>query len=229
MFTTRTVKNTIWFSLLIQLITGIIPLHTLFININEKHNILKDILILETVVQFIEMLFYIWIAFAVLNIKKMASRRYIDWVITTPAMLLSTIMFMNYQGKKEKNKLDEEPVKTKQFLTDNKDNIVKIFLYNLVMLTFGYLGEQNILSKFISIPIGFVFFFKTFELIYNNYAIHSNLGVKLFYFMFIVWSLYGVAATFKPNEKNVSYNVLDIISKNFYGLFIYFQILQIAS
>ena len=159
----------------------------------------------------------------------MASRRYIDWVITTPAMLLSTIMFMNYQGKKEKNKLDEEPVKTKQFLTDNKDNIVKIFLYNLVMLTFGYLGEQNILSKFISIPIGFVFFFKTFELIYNNYAIHSNLGVKLFYFMFIVWSLYGVAATFKPNEKNVSYNVLDIISKNFYGLFIYFQILQIAS
>tara|TARA_B100001173_G_C15831551_1_gene480693 strand:- start:58 stop:747 length:690 start_codon:yes stop_codon:yes gene_type:complete len=229
MFTTRTVKNTIWFSLLIQLITGIIPLHTLFININEKHDILKDILILETVVQFIEMLFYIWIAFAVLNIKKMASRRYIDWVITTPAMLLSTIMFMNYQGKKEKNKLDEEPVKTKQFLTDNKDNIVKIFLYNLVMLTFGYLGEQNILSKFISIPIGFVFFFKTFELIYNNYAIHSNLGVKLFYFMFIVWSLYGVAATFKPNEKNVSYNVLDIISKNFYGLFIYFQILQIAS
>ena len=229
MFTTRTVKNTIWFSLLIQLITGIIPLHTLFININEKHDILKDILILETVVQFIEMLFYIWIAFAVLNIKKMASRRYIDWVITTPAMLLSTIMIMNYQEKKEKNKLDEEPVKTKQFLTDNKDNIVKIFLYNLVMLTFGYLGEQNILSKFISIPIGFVFFFKTFELIYNNYAIHSNLGVKLFYFMFIVWSLYGVAATFKPNEKNVSYNVLDIISKNFYGLFIYFQILQIAS
>jgi len=229
MFTTRTVKNTIWFSLLIQLITGIIPLHTLFININEKHDILKDILILETVVQFIEMLFYIWIAFAVLNIKKMASRRYIDWVITTPAMLLSTIMFMNYQEKKEKNKLDEEPVKTKQFLTDNNDNIVKIFLYNLIMLTFGYLGEQNILSKFISIPIGFVFFFKTFELIYNNYAIHSNLGVKLFYFMFIVWSLYGVAATFKPNEKNVSYNVLDIISKNFYGLFIYFQILQIAS
>lgn len=229
MFTTTTVKNTIWFSLLIQLITGIIPLHTLFININEKHDILKDILILETVVQFIEMLFYIWIAFAVLNIKKMASRRYIDWVITTPAMLLSTIMFMNYQEKKEKNKLDEEPVKTKQFLNDNKDNIVKIFLYNLIMLTFGYLGEQNILSKFISIPIGFVFFFKTFELIYNNYAIHSNLGVKLFYFMFIVWSLYGVAATFKPNEKNVSYNVLDIISKNFYGLFIYFQILQIAS
>ena len=229
MFTTRTVKNTIWFSLLIQLITGIIPLHTLFININEKHNILKDILILETVVQFIEMLFYIWIAFAVLNIKKMASRRYIDWVITTPAMLLSTIMFMNYQEKKEKNKLDEEPMKTKQFLNDNKDDVVKIFLYNLVMLTFGYLGEQNILSKFISIPIGFIFFFKTFELIYNNYAIHSNLGVKLFYFMFIVWSLYGVAATFKPNEKNVSYNVLDIISKNFYGLFIYFQILQIAN
>ena len=45
--------------------------------------------------------------------------------------------------------------------------------------------------------------------------------------MFIVWSLYGIAATLKPNEKNVSYNIPDIIAKNFYGLFIYYQILQI--
>lgn len=229
MFTTTSVKNTIWISLILQFITGIIPLHSLFITLDEKHTILKDILILETVVQFVEMIFYIWIAFAVLNIKKMASRRYSDWVITTPAMLLSTIMFMKYQEKKEKNNLDDEPLKTNNFLHDNKSNIIKIFLYNLAMLTFGYIGEQNILSKYISIPIGFVFFFKMFELIYNNYAIHSNLGVKLFHFMFIVWSLYGVAATFKPNEKNVSYNVLDIISKNFYGLFIYYQILQIST
>jgi len=227
MFTTTNVKTTIWFSLIIQLITGIIPLHSLFIKLNQEHEILKDILILETVVQFIEMLFYIWIALAVLDVKKMASRRYMDWILTTPAMLLSTIMFMKYQEKKEQEKLQEESIQTKDFLNKNKDNIIKIFLYNLAMLTFGFLGEQNILSKYISIPIGFVFFFKTFEIIYNNYAIHSNLGRNLFYFIFIVWSLYGIAATLKPNEKNVSYNVLDIIAKNFYGLFIYYQILQI--
>tara|TARA_B100001769_G_C22112606_1_gene602515 strand:- start:17351 stop:18037 length:687 start_codon:yes stop_codon:yes gene_type:complete len=227
MFTSTNVKNTIWFSLVIQLITGIIPLHSLFIDINTKHVILKDILILETVVQFIEMIFYIWIAFAVLNVKKMASRRYIDWIITTPAMLLSTIMFMEYQKIKERKNLDKEPIRTSKFLKDNKENIYKIFTYNLLMLISGFLGEQNIVPKTLTIPIGFIFFLKTFELIYNNYANTSVLGKQLFYYLFIVWALYGVAATFKPNIKNISYNLLDIVSKNFYGLFIYYQIMSI--
>ena len=29
------------------------------------------------------------------------------------------------------------------------------------------------------------------------------------------------------DTKNVSYNMLDIVSKNFYGLYIYYKILQI--
>ena len=228
MFTTRNVKYTIWISLIVQLITGIIPIHSIFIKINEKDNILKDILILETLVQFIEMIFYIWIAFAVLNVKKMASRRYIDWVITTPVMLLTTIMFMKYQEKKEQNKLEKEPVKTKEFLFDNRENIYKIVALNFFMLLFGYLGEQNIISKYISIPIGFLFFFKTFEIIYTNYAIYSKLGGQIFYFLFVVWGLYGLAAMLTPNIKNMSYNILDLISKNFYGLFIYYQILLLT-
>lgn len=228
MFTIRNVKYTIWISLIVQLITGIIPIHSIFIKINEKDNILKDILILETLVQFIEMIFYIWIAFAVLNVKKMASRRYIDWVITTPVMLLTTIMFMKYQEKKEQNKLEKEPVKTKEFLFDNRENIYKIVALNFFMLLFGYLGEQNIISKYISIPIGFLFFFKTFEIIYTNYAISSKLGQQIFYFLFVVWGLYGLAAMLTPNIKNMSYNILDLISKNFYGLFIYYQILLLT-
>tara|TARA_Y100000992_G_scaffold267564_1_gene206191 strand:- start:437 stop:1123 length:687 start_codon:yes stop_codon:yes gene_type:complete len=228
MFTTRNVEYTIWISLIVQLITGIIPIHSIFIKIDEKDNILKDILILETLVQFIEMIFYIWIAFAVLNVKKMASRRYIDWVITTPVMLLTTIMFMKYQEKKEQNKLEKEPVKTKEFLVDNRENIYKIVALNFFMLLFGYLGEQNILSKYISVPIGFIFFFKTFEIIYTNYAISSKLGQQIFYFLFVVWGLYGLAAMLTPNIKNMSYNILDLISKNFYGLFIYYQILLLT-
>tara|TARA_B110000483_G_scaffold68665_1_gene85753 strand:+ start:636 stop:1325 length:690 start_codon:yes stop_codon:yes gene_type:complete len=228
MFTRKNVKFTIWVSLIAQLITSIIPIHSIFIKIDKKDDILKDILLLETLVQFIEMIFYVWIAFAVLNVKKMASRRYIDWVITTPAMLLTTILFMKYQEKKEQNKLEKEPVKTKEFLVNNRENIYKIIAFNFCMLLFGYLGEQNILSKYISIPIGFIFFFKTFEIIYKNYATSSKLGSQMFYFLFIVWGLYGVAAMLTPNIKNISYNILDIISKNFYGLFIYYQILQLT-
>ena len=40
----------------------------------------------------------------------MTSRRYIDWMITTPTMLISTILFLKYQEKKEEEKLEKEPI-----------------------------------------------------------------------------------------------------------------------
>jgi len=234
-FTKKLVEKTIWFSLIMQLITSIIPIHAFFIKLPENDKILSDILGLETIVQFVEMIFYIWIASSVLNVNKMASRRYIDWFITTPMMLLSTIMFMKYRETKEtkdndndNDDLDKKPLTTKNFLTDNKENILLIFGYNLLMLLFGYLGETNVISNYISIPIGFIFFIKSFEIIYKNYANKTLQGEKLFLFLTIIWGLYGVAATFSTNLKNVSYNVLDIISKNFYGLYIYYEILKLA-
>jgi bacteriorhodopsin len=228
MFTIKTVKNTIWFSLILQIITGLIPLQGLFIKLEEKDAILSDILTLETTVQFIELLFYVWIAFSVMNIKKMAARRYIDWVITTPAMLLSTIMFMKYQERKERGELESKPLKTMEFIKENKNQILKLFGFNFLMLVFGYLGEVNTISKYIAIPIGFGFFYKAFELIYNNYAATTTIGKQLFTFLVSVWSLYGVAAIMSPNVKNVSYNLLDIVAKNFYGLYIYYQITQLS-
>jgi bacteriorhodopsin len=228
MFTIKTVKNTIWFSLILQIITGLIPLQGLFIKLEEKDAILSDILTLETTVQFIELLFYVWIAFSVMNIKKMAARRYIDWVITTPTMLLSTIMFMKYQERKERGELESKPLKTMEFIKENKDQILKLFGFNFLMLVFGYLGEVNTISKYIAIPIGFGFFYKAFELIYNNYAATTTIGKQLFTFLVSVWSLYGVAAIMSPNVKNVSYNLLDIVAKNFYGLYIYYQITQLS-
>ena len=229
MFTIKTVKNTIWFSLILQIITGLIPIPGLYIKLQQKDKILTDILLLETVVQFIELLFYVWIAFSIVNIKKMASRRYLDWIITTPTMLLSTIMFMKYQERKEKNELESKPLTTRNFITENKDIIMKIFGFNFLMLVFGYLGEINTISKYISIPIGFGFFYKTFEIIYNNYANFTNKGKLLFAFIASVWSLYGIAAMMKPNEKNISYNLLDIVAKNFYGLYIYYEITRMVN
>ena len=63
------VTKTIWFSLVMQLITSLIPLRGFFISLPEEHKILSDILALETVVQFVEMVFYVWIAYAVLNVN----------------------------------------------------------------------------------------------------------------------------------------------------------------
>lgn len=218
-----TVKNTIMFSLLVQLITGIVSLHGLFISLPEKDKILTDILGLETFVQFVEFIFYIWISYAVVNVNVMTSRRYIDWVITTPTMLLSTIIFMKYQEEKEKNNL----INFWEFIKKNKKNILLIFFYNFAMLAVGFIGEINLISKYITTPIGFYFFYKCFSLVYYNYAIKSKLGIKIFTFMASVWSLYGVAALAPINIKNISYNLLDIIAKNFYGLYLYYKILQI--
>lgn len=228
MFTSKTmVRNTVWFSLIVQLVTGIVSLHGLFLKLPKKDAILTDILELETIVQFIEAGFYVWIAYAAVNVNVMASRRYLDWVITTPTMLLSTIMFMKYQEKKEQDRLESEPITTERFMRENWDLIIQICVYNLGMLIFGYLGEVNIISKTLSIPIGFLFFGKAFSLIYYNYANKSILGKKLYQFLLGVWGLYGVAAIAPTNLKNTSYNLLDIVAKNFYGLYIYYKIIQV--
>ena len=219
------VKKTVTLSLILQIVTGIVSLHGFFVKIPKKDNILKDILGMETIVQFVEFAFYIWMSLALLNVEKMASRRYIDWVITTPVMLISTIIFMKYNYNKEQNK---ERFTLKDFFQDDRDNVIKLVIYNLGMLVFGYLGENNIIPKYLGITIGFIFFFLAFKLIYTEYAVNTSIGKKLFYFMFIIWSLYGVVAVMPPNIKNTSYNILDIIAKNFYGLFIYYRIVKIS-
>ena len=224
-----TVTNTINFSLYVQIITGILTLYGLFINIPEKDKILIVVLGLETLVQFIEIVFYIWIAYASVKLTKMTSRRYIDWMITTPTMLISTILFLKYQEKKEEEKLEKEPIIFWDFLKNNKNPMILIVLYNFLMLVFGYIGEVNIISKYLSTPIGFYFFYKSFKIIYDDFAKKSELGKKLFTFLLSVWSLYGVAALMPINEKNISYNLLDIVSKNFYGLFLFYKILTLSN
>ena len=225
MINEKNVEKTIYISLAVQILTTLVSFDGININLKEKDNVLKDVLKLELVVQLIEAAFYIWVIYALKNLNKMTSRRYIDWVITTPTMLLSTIIFMKYQEYKENN--SEKIITFNDFLKDNKDNIIKIVVYNGLMLLFGYLGETGKISKNLSIGIGFIFFGLSFKLIYDEYGSKSLLGKKLFYFLLIVWSMYGVSATFDVVSKNISYNLLDIVSKNFYGLFIYYKIKEI--
>lgn len=218
----KVVKNSIYLSLLLQIITTLIPFDGFSVKLQEKDKVLQGILSIETFVQVVEMMFYIWIVFAIKDLKSVTPRRYIDWSITTPVMLFTTIVFLKYSELKEKNQ--KKNLTIKSFLVDNKENVIKLVIYNALMLLFGFLGETGILNKTVSVTIGFVFFFLAFNLIYQEYAKHSKEGIKLFLFVFIVWLLYGVAALAPLKIKNISYNMLDIVSKNFYGLFIYYKI-----
>ena len=220
------VSKTIYASLVVQIITTVVSLGGIFTKLKEKDVVLQEILVLEAVVQLIESCFYVWVIFAIHNLNKVTPRRYIDWVFSTPIMLTSTIVFIKYQEYKEK-KINKS-FRLLDFFKENKSNIIKIFIFNGLMLLCGFLGEAGIIDKRIGIPLGFIFFYLSFNLIHKEYAKKSKLGNKLFIFLVIVWGLYGIAAMTDLKTKNISYNMLDIVSKNFYGLFIYYIILQIS-
>jgi len=213
----KLVKNSIYLSLVVQIITTLISLDGFSIKIQPKDNILRDILGIEAFVQVVEAFFYIWVILALHDTKLMTPRRYLDWMITTPIMLITTIMFMKYNENKNRSFTITE------FIQTHKEDVIQLFIYNGLMLLFGYLAETNVIPKHIGIAIGFFFFFQTFKIIYK-YAEKTDVGKKLFNFLTIVWALYGVAAMLPMKQKNICYNMLDIISKNFYGLYIYYQI-----
>ena len=85
-----------YFSILMQFITGSIQLDGLFVNVPEKHGVLKEVLWMDTIVQFIEASFYLWLIYSCENVTRMAATRYNDWAITPPLMIISTIVYMKY-------------------------------------------------------------------------------------------------------------------------------------
>ena len=218
---------TVQISLIIQLLTGFVSVGGIFINLKPEDKILHDILVIETVVQFVEASWYIYIAYAMkeINENKIAGTRYMDWVITTPIMLLSTILFMEYDAAKIENK----KVTTDSVIRNNKSELIKIGLYNFGMLLFGYLGETNILDRYASVGIGFIFFGLAFYEIWSKFGYKTDKTQGLYTFLIVVWSLYGVAAVLPVIPKNIMYNCLDIVSKNFYGLYIFYEILMVKN
>ena len=216
----KLVGKTIYFSLFVQIVTTLVSVDGLTYDLNDKDKILKDILILETIVQIVEAIFYVWVVAALKDLNLMTPRRYIDWFITTPTMLLSTIIFMEYLK-------NEKTFSFTEFMNEHKVNITLIFVSNAIMLALGYMGEIGKMNKNSSVFFGFIPFMFSFYIIYENYAKHTELGFKLFIFLLTVWSLYGFAALLGTKNKNISYNLLDIVAKNFYGLFIYFYIRHI--
>lgn len=223
------VKFSTELSIIIQVVTGLISIQGIFIPLPDKHLIIRDILTLETIVQFVELFFYVYFlkSMAVKALPQMASIRYFDWLITTPTMLLTTIMYFKYQENLENN--IKERLHFWDFLKTHKQNIITIIICNFFMLLFGYLGEIKAIDMISSIVLGFIFFGLTFYTIYKNYALKSKTSTHLFYFILSIWSTYGIAAVFGAYHKNIMFNVLDIFAKNFFGLYLYYVAKNISN
>ena len=135
---------------------------------------------------------------------EMTKIRYMDWVITTPMMLVVLCGTLAYNSK------------TKVLLVP----IAGIILLNYVMLGLGYLGEINTLDKITAASGGFLTLFAMFGAIYY-YFIHpkqKTVNYILYGFYLAVWSMYGVVYFFPEETKNIGLNVLDVLSKCLLGL-----------
>ena len=218
------VKKTAELSLAIQLLSGLISFNSYTIKVKEDHQILKEILYFENIVQTIEFIFYIWLKNKLklsIALKTLSISRYYDWFFTTPTMLFSTIVFLNYQEKVENNTLKKFTIK--EFYQNNSNDVKFITITNFLMLLSGYLGETNVISKDKSLIFGFIFFILSFKRIYK-YAEKSILGKKLYKILLIIWGLYGFAYLLSEEYKNISYNILDLFAKNFFGVYISLKI-----
>jgi hypothetical protein len=211
-------------SVIIQVITGIIEIISLFIKVPLRFSFLKQLMLLEIFVQFIEGFFYIYWLYNFKNILNITPKRYFDWIITTPTMLINLIfylIFLKHEDNNTSNKLNFFKLFNKEFYT-----IIKILLLNWVMLLFGYLAEISVIPVILGVLLGFIPFLIYYYIIYKKYALLTNDGFKIYFYFFIFWSLYGIVAFFPYNIKNMCYNILDLFSKNFFGLFLTYLILS---
>ena len=217
-------KISVYLSLLIQVFTGLFDYYVIQLNIPSKLIVLKQVLIMELIVQIVEGIFYIWLALNIASVANITPHRYYDWYLTTPTMLVTLCVYLIYLRN------DESNIETKDSLIkivyDNLNTLIPIIFLNFVMLTSGYLTEIKKISKIPGILFGFIPFLIYFYLIYENFAKFSQSGFRLFLFFFVVWFTYGIAALMNYKTKNIMYNILDLFAKNFFGVYLGFVVLN---
>lgn len=211
---------TVYLSLFVQIITGIFDYYVIQLEIPSYLKILREVLVMELIVQIIEGIFYIWLAINITNIVNITPNRYYDWYITTPTMLISLCAYLVYlRGDNTSESLLE-------IVLTNWKALVPIVVLNFCMLTFGLLTEFKKIPVYTGVFLGFIPFVLCFYVIYEYFAKYTSSGLKIFYYFFFVWSLYGVAALLNYRTKNILYSILDLFAKNFFGIFLALQILR---
>jgi len=206
-------------SLIIQVVVGVIDYLAINIESSEADEFLKDLLRVELFVQVIEFIFYVWLFYYFNRVSRnITPYRYLDWSFTTPLMLITLSGFLQYDG--------ETVSRLSDFVWNNAGSLVKIIFLNAAMLLFGLIGELGYLSPYLSTALGFIPFIVNFNYIKETYLKSSEDKIKniVFYWFLFTWSLYGVFALMNYTIKNTGYNILDIFSKNFFGLFLAYTI-----
>ena len=137
--------------------------------------------------------------------------RYTDWAISTPLMLLVLCMVLGMENK----------------ITVTFMPFVLILLFNFLMLGSGYIGELGKISTLMANGIGFIFFFLMYGTVWKVYMTGSKITKQsqVIFWLFVgLWALYGVFYQSDKLTKIFGYNILDLISKAFVGIFFWFYL-----
>ena len=205
------------FSIVVQIITAIVDIYSLTLDVPSSFSLIKELVLLEFIVQIVELSFYGWMISKFSSIKNITPFRYYDWAITTPTMLITLMFYLMFLRDRENG------IQSESFFTEFKNHwtiILKVSILDWLMLFAGYLGEKEIFSYLLTTIVGFIPFILMFYLIYSNFASKSEQGQKIFWYFVGIWSIYGIAAMLPYKIKNSLYNILDLFAKNFFGLFL---------
>jgi hypothetical protein len=118
------IQKTIYISLTAQIIAMVISIAGLGIPIAPQNAILRSILGMESIVQVIESMFYTW--FGIFSPKSssktdIAKYRYYDWFITTPTMLLSTMMYFKHRNETRLETFEQREKNNEENNEENKE------------------------------------------------------------------------------------------------------------
>jgi hypothetical protein len=178
-------------------ITLIEAIRTPIVNVRHIMNIETAVSIVASIVYG---LFYEQVKTGTYDLKSFTHYRYIDWVITTPMIILGLLLFYN-------QRLAAIPYET----------FGRIVLLDWAMLLAGYMGEIGVIPRITGFLAGFAALFMVFYVMVI-YAIPKGSNLSAFYIFAFLWSMYGVAYMQDEATKNLMYNILDVNSKALFGI-----------
>lgn len=220
---------TIYISLVVQILAAIFNFAILNDHLPESEKIelriLLDLLGLGLFIQVVEGTFYLWLVNKYKVIQNITPYRYYDWFITTPTMLVVLIVYLCFLNNRElvpnNSKIPNAKKETLFEIVNAEKSIIGVVLIlNALMLFFGYMGELGVIKEKLAVFLGFIPFIIYFSMIYYNYARYTEKGLIVFWLLTTIWALYGVAALMPYFWKNISYNILDLFSKNFFECYL---------
>lgn len=203
------VHKSIQSSLDVQILTGVGGLLTYIYKKESGNKVLLELLKTELIVQGLEAFIYQRLLLTSSPLQA-SILRYVDWYLTTPVMLLQLGRYMEYLNGDKKTPIIDYYQKHALFYN-------KVFLNNFLMLGTGLLAELKLIPRPLSTVVGFFFFFRLFDDL-NKIPLTSR-GKSFIQVQAIIWSLYGLADLLKSEAAQVSYSGLDLISKNFLGVY----------